>query len=205
MSLRYKLTLSIAGILIAVMAVSVIFQVYEIKASYNQNLRYAREALFEAQKGNMKNITVAIASLFGYFDQQVAEGKISLTEAKTLAREQIRHIRYDTDNKALSGGNYFWIDETSGDNVLHPITPQIEGKNRIKALDANNMEMIRAIIESGMKGGDFTEFFYEKPGENVGKQKVGYSVEYKPWKWVIGTGFWSEDWNAAIDASVAQW
>jgi methyl-accepting chemotaxis protein len=205
MSLRYKLTLSIAGILFVVMAVSVLFQIHEIRASYNQNLEYARQSLFEVQKTNMKNITVAITSIFNYFDKQVVNGNITLEEAKDLAREQIRYIRYDTDNKALNGGNYFWIDDTDGNNILHPITPKIEGKNRIKALDANNIEMIRAIIEAGMRGGDFTEFFYEKPGETVGKQKIGYSVEYKPWKWVVGTGFWSEDWTAAIDASMAGW
>ncbi|MDR3255956.1 MAG: methyl-accepting chemotaxis protein [Synergistaceae bacterium] len=205
MSLRYKLTFSIAGILAAVMIVAVLFQIYEIRASYRQNLEYARHSLFNAQKENMKNITVAVASIFEYFDKRVKDGELTLEEAKTQAKEQIRVIRYDMENKALKGGNYFWIDETSGDNILHPITPQIEGKNRIKALDANNMEMIRAIIESGMRGGDFTEFYYEKPGESAGKQKVGYSIEFNPWKWVIGTGFWSEDWNAAINANVTEW
>jgi methyl-accepting chemotaxis protein len=205
MSLRYKLTFSIAAILVAVMAFAVVFQIYEIRANYEQNLSYTRHSLFEVQKESMKNITVAFSSLFEYFGEQVRDGNLSLEEAQRQAKEQIRVIRYDTDNRALQGGNYFWIDETNGNNVLHPITPQIEGKNRIKALDANNMEMIRAIIESGMRGGDFTEFFYEKPGENVGKQKIGYSIEYKPWKWVIGTGFWTEDWNAAIDAQITNW
>ncbi|MDR1650318.1 MAG: methyl-accepting chemotaxis protein, partial [Synergistaceae bacterium] len=205
MSLRYKLTFAIAAILAAVMIFAVAFQIYEIRANYEQNLRYTRQSLFDVQKESMKNITVAFSSLFEYFDKQVKDGNLSLEEAQRQAKEQIRVIRYDTDNKALQGGNYFWIDETDGNNILHPITPQIEGKNRIKALDANNMEMIRAIIESGMRGGDFTEFFYEKPGESAGKQKIGYSIEYKPWKWVIGTGFWTEDWNAAIDAQIANW
>ncbi|MDR1508855.1 MAG: methyl-accepting chemotaxis protein [Synergistaceae bacterium] len=205
MSLRYKLTFSIAAILVSVMIFAVVFQIYEIRANYEQNLRYTRQSLFDVQKESMKNITIAFSSLFEYFDRQVRDGNLSLKEAQEQAKEQIRVIRYDTDNKALQGGNYFWIDETNGNNVLHPITPQIEGKNRIKALDANNMEMIRAIIESGMRGGDFTEFFYEKPGETEGKQKIGYSIEYKPWKWVIGTGFWTEDWNAAIDAQIANW
>ncbi|GHS86023.1 chemotaxis protein [Synergistales bacterium] len=205
MSLRYKLTLAIAGILIAVMAFAVSFQIYAINASYSKNLQYARQSLLEAQKSNMKNITVAIASIFNYFDAQVTEGKLTLEDAQALAREQIRAVRYDTDNKALKGGNYFWIDDTQGNNILHPITPQIEGKNRIKAIDANKMEMIRAIIESGMRGGDFTEFFYEKPNEPEGKQKMGYSIEYKPWKWVIGTGFWTEDWDAEIDKNIKSW
>ncbi|MDR1649712.1 MAG: methyl-accepting chemotaxis protein [Synergistaceae bacterium] len=205
MSLRYKLTFSIAAILVGVMMFAVVFQIYEIRANYEQNSDYTRRALFEVQKESMKNITIAFSSLFDYFDKQVRDGNLSLEEAQRQAREQIRVVRYDTGNKALQGGNYFWIDETNGNNVLHPITPQIEGKNRIKALDANNMEMIRALIESGMRGGDFTEFFYEKPGETSGKQKIGYSIEYKPWKWVIGTGFWTEDWNAAIDAQMANW
>jgi methyl-accepting chemotaxis protein len=150
----------------------------------------------------MKNITVAVASIFDYYDNETKEGRLTPEEAQDAAREQIRVIRYDRENKALTGGNYFWIDDTDGNNILHPITPQIEGKNRIGARDANNMEMIRAIIESGMRGGDFTEFFYEKPGESEGKQKIGYSVEYKPWKWVVGTGFWSEDWNAEIETNM---
>ena len=202
MSLRYKLTFSIAGIIIAVTLISVIFQIYEMRASYEENMLFTRESLFDSQKNNMKNITVAVVSIFEYFDAQAREGRMTLEAAQTAAREQIRFIRYDKENKALSGGNYFWIDDTEGNNILHPITPQIEGKNRIGARDATNMEHIRAIIESGMRGGDFTEFHYEKPGEKEGKPKVGYSIEYKPWKWVIGTGFWSEDWNAEIDASM---
>ena len=202
MSLRYKLTLSIAGMLVIVMAVSAAFQIYETRANYNLNLRFARESLLESQKSNMKNITVAVASLFEYFDKQVQDGRMSLEEAQETAREQIRVIRYDKENKALVGGNYFWIDETDGNNILHPITPQIEGKNRIGSRDANGKEHIRALIEAGMRGGDYTEFFYEKPGESVGKQKIGYTIEYKPWKWVVGTGFWTEDWNAEIDSNM---
>ncbi|MDR2178846.1 MAG: methyl-accepting chemotaxis protein, partial [Synergistaceae bacterium] len=203
MSLRYKLTLSIVGIICAVTLVSVVFQVYTMRESYEENLRFTRDSLFNSQKNNMKNITVAVASLFEYFDAQAREGKMTLEEAQIMAREQVRFIRYDKDNKALSGGNYFWIDDSDGNNILHPITPQIEGKNRIGARDATNREHIRAIIEAGVRGGDFTEFHYEKPGEKEGKPKVGYSIEYKPWKWVIGTGFWSEDWNAEIESGMS--
>jgi methyl-accepting chemotaxis protein len=194
-----------AGILILTMALSISFQLYQIRATSGQNFLQARQALFEAQKNNMKNITLAAASLFEYYDAQAKAGKLTLKDAQTLAREQIRYIRYDTENKALDGGNYFWIDDWAGNNILHPITPQIEGKNRIGALDANGKEMIRAIIETGLGGGGFTEFFYPKPNEKDGKQKLGYSIEYKPWRWVIGTGFWSEDWDAEIDANMAKW
>ncbi|MDR2175526.1 MAG: methyl-accepting chemotaxis protein [Synergistaceae bacterium] len=202
MSLRYKLTLSIVGIICAVTLIAVAFQIYAMRESYEENLRFTRESLFDSQKNNMKNITVAVASLFEYFDAQAREGKMTLEEAQVAAREQVRFIRYDKGNKALSGGNYFWIDDADGNNILHPITPQIEGKNRIGARDATNREHIRAIIEAGVRGGDFTEFYYEKPGEKEGKPKIGYSIEYKPWKWVIGTGFWSEDWNAEIEAGM---
>jgi methyl-accepting chemotaxis protein len=202
MSLRYKLTFFIAGIITAVTLISVIFQIYEMRASYEESMLFTRESLFGSRKSGMKNITAAVVSIFEYFDAQAREGRMTLEEAQTAAREQIRFIRYDKENEALSGGNYFWIDDTEGNNILHPITPRIEGKNRIGARDAANAEHIRAIIESGMRGGDFTEFHCEKPGEKESKLKVAYSVEYKPWKWVIGTGFWSEDWNAEIDAGM---
>ncbi|MDR1731070.1 MAG: methyl-accepting chemotaxis protein [Synergistaceae bacterium] len=208
MSLRYKLTLAIAALLVFVMGVATVFQVYGIRAVYRHSLEDTRKALLQSQMRNMKDITLAVDSVFRFFETQAKEGKMTLEEAQTMARETVRVIRYDTENKelAVSGGNYFWIDQTDGINILHPITPQIEGKNRITARDANGMEHIRAIIQSGMKpGGDFTEFYYDKPGENTGKPKVGFSIEFTPWKWVIGTGFWTEDWNAIIDDNMETW
>jgi methyl-accepting chemotaxis protein len=202
MSLRYKLTLGIAAILSTVFIIAVSFQIYGLKTSYKQNLKYARGALFEAQKLNMKQVTVAMKSLLEHFNAEVIAGRLSLEEAQNNARELFRAIRYDVDNKALAGGNYFWIDDTEGNNILHPITPQIEGKNRIESVDTNNMGFIRAIIESGKHGGNFTKYQYAKPNETEGKTKLGYSIEFKPWKWVIGTGFWTEDWNAAIDTGL---
>ncbi|MCL1875232.1 MAG: bacteriohemerythrin [Synergistaceae bacterium] len=205
MSLRYKLTLGIAGMLFAVLVVVVLFQVYELEASYKQNLLYAHEALFEAQKINMKEITMAMVSLIGHFDEEVKDGRLTLDEAQIRARELIRTIRYDTGNKALKGGNYFWIDDVDGNSILHPVTPQIEGTNRAKAIDANKFDYMRVILEAGKHGGDFTEYYYAKPGETEEKLKLCYSIEFKPWKWVIGTGFWTEDWDAAIAVYMQVW
>ena len=205
MSLRYKLTMFVAGILFLVMAVSMYFQLDEIKATNNYNNAQIRQTFVESQKINMKNVTVATVSQFDYYNNMVMEGKLTLAEAQNRAKEQMRTIRYDVDNKSLQGGNYFWIDDRAGNNILHPITPKIEGKNRMNAADPNGTKFIQDIISNGLKGGGFSYFVYPKPGEKENKEKVGYSIEYKPWGWVIGTGFWTEDWDAEINANVAKW
>lgn len=205
MSLRYKLTMFVAGILFIIMAAAVYLQLDEIDSTNQHNMELVRQSLLQAQKNNMKNVTVATVTQLEYYNRQFEQGKLTLEEAKERAREQVRALRYDTENKALKGGNYFWIDDRQGNNILHPITPHIEGKNRIGAVDANNKPFIKALIEAGQRGGDFTEFFYLKPNETVPKQKVGYSLEFKPWGWIIGTGFWTEDWNAEINANMESW
>ena len=205
MSLRYKLTMFVAGILFVVMAVSVYFQLDEIKTTNEHNMQQVRQAFLETQKNNMKNVTVATATQLDYYDQQVKQGKMPLSEAQNRAKEQMRVLRYDIDNKALKGGNYFWIDDRAGNNILHPISPHIEGKNRMNAADPNGTEYMKGIIGAGIAGGGFTDYVYAKPNETEVKEKLSYSIEFKPWGWVIGTGVWVEDWDAEINANVEKW
>jgi methyl-accepting chemotaxis protein len=73
----------------------------------------------------------------------------------------------------------------------------------MNSVDSNNKLLVKEIIDVAMRGGGFTDYFFPKPGETVSKAKLGYSTEFKPWKWVIGTGLWIEDWDFEIDESIA--
>ena len=50
------------------------------------------------------------------------EGKITREEAKRRTIEAIRAMRYD-------GSNYFWINDMHPTMVMHPMKPELDGKD----------------------------------------------------------------------------
>lgn len=144
-------------------------------AEFEKILNEEYDSMIQSQVEN-------IVSMLNGLNARYESGSITLDEAKELGRELVRNIRYD-------GDGYFWIDTSEGVNVLHPITPEIEGKNRIGAKDVNGKLLIKEIIQNGMKkGGGFTEFYYNKVDSDVPSAKRGYSLYFEPFDWVIGTG-----------------
>ena len=62
-------------------------------------------------------------------------------EARKRAADLVRNLRFDN-------GNYFWIDDSNGVNVVLLGRDQ-EGKTRIDAKDAKGSLFIRELITNG--------------------------------------------------------
>ncbi len=98
----------------------------------------------------------------------------------------MRELRYGKEG-------YFWADTTEGINVVLLGKPS-EGTSRIDLQDKKGKYMIRELIEKGKQpGGGFTDYWFPKQGETVPSPKRGYSLEFKPFGWVIGTGNYVDD------------
>jgi methyl-accepting chemotaxis protein len=135
---------------------------------------------------NARNQVENAASLLQSLYSRSQKGEMTLEEAKLTGASLLRDLRYDKDG-------YFWADTSEGVNVVH-FVKAAEGTNRIGLRDTKGKEFIREIIEKGKQpGGGFTDFWFEKPGGTVPSQKRGYSLEFKPFGWVIGTGNYIDD------------
>jgi len=112
-------------------------------------------------------------------------GGLDGESAETMARSQLRAMRFGVDG-------YFWADKPNGDNVVY-LGEATEGTNRIGTKDVNGFELIRAIIETGMKGGGFTDYWFPRAGQTEAAPKRSYSLYVKGFDWVIGTGNYIDD------------
>ncbi|QAR32712.1 EAL domain-containing protein [Geovibrio thiophilus] len=109
-------------------------------------------------------------------------------EAKKRVAASIRRERYGKD-----GVGYFWVNTNDFQAVVHPITPELEGKN-LKNMRSRDGQYIFQEIDKILKnGGGYAEYFWPRPDTVVPERKVTYVTEYKPWGWVIGTGFYFSD------------
>ncbi|MFA6356521.1 MAG: cache domain-containing protein [Candidatus Omnitrophota bacterium] len=139
------------------------------------------------QDASVKSATQAAASMLqGVYDKH-KKGEFTLEQAKKLGADLLRQLRYGDD-----GREYFWADTADGMNIVHATDPELEGKNRYDA-NINGVYYIRELIANGKKpGGGFSVYWFHKPGENTPAKKRAYSLLFKPFGWVIGTGYYLE-------------
>ncbi|OCH66786.1 methyl-accepting chemotaxis protein [Vibrio splendidus] len=73
------------------------------------------------------------------------------------------------------------------------------GKNYYDLQDKQGNYLIRDLIKNS-KLGEFTTYYFPKPGRSVALPKLSYSVFVPQWDLMLGTGFYTDD----IDAVIAE-
>lgn len=194
-SMKTRLMLAIGGVsLVSTLCVGAYFIVSTVRDNHAQLATY-RADLEESVGNQLKGETeVAYGILEEYYKKQQA-GELTEDQAKKEAADRVRDLRYD------GGKGYFWIDTVDGNNVVLLGRKDVEGTNRYNAKDPNGFPYIQEINKAAQQeGGGFTRWAFPKPGETESLPKYGYSIEFQPYHWVIGTGVWFDE----IDAIVAQ-
>ncbi|MFA9398905.1 MAG: methyl-accepting chemotaxis protein [Clostridiaceae bacterium] len=140
----------------------------------------------------IKNETQTVMSMLNYYYEMSQNGEITLDEAKVLAANQLRSIRYGEEG-------YFWADTVEGINVVL-LGKDTEGTSRINDTDVNGEYFIQEIIENAQKeGGGYTDYYFPKKNEGDPLLKRGYSLYFQPFDWVVGTGNYIDDIQIKVD------
>ena len=127
-------------------------------------------------------------------------GEISLEDAKKLGADLARKMRYGD-----SGDGYFWIDTVNGENVVLLGKTEVEGKNRLNSKDVNGKFLVQEIIQKGMQaGGGYTDYWFPRPGQTEALPKRAYSLHFKPFDWIVGTGAYIDDIDLIVETKKAE-
>jgi len=144
---------------------------------------------FDAQ--SKKQVELAVSILQRVYERS-QRGEITLDQAKSLGADIIRNLHFGKDG-------YIWADTAEGVNVAMLGRQSVEGISRINAQDKNGKYFIREIIKVAMEqGGGYTDYYFPKPDSTVPLQKRSYSLYFKPFNWVLGTGNYVSDLDAMV-------
>lgn len=140
-----------------------------------------REAYDEQIKQQVDNVISLCQTIY----DQYQAGVYTEEEAKKLAADEIRQLRY-------GDAGYFWVDQYDGTNVVL-LGNDTEGTNRMETKDANGYQMVKEIIRVGQEAdGGYTDYVFPKEGETEPSPKRSYSKAFEPFEWVIGTGNYTD-------------
>ncbi len=150
------------------------------------NYKNARdpEQMAQVFQEKLKNI-VDIA--YGSVESVYKLSGLTEPQRKEIAVAGLKNMRYNNTN------DYLWITDMTPVMVMHPINPEMDGKDLSDFRDPDGKKVFAEMVKVCRTQGEGTvEYLWPKPGETAPSHKLAYIRHFKPWDWVIGTGIWLE-------------
>ncbi|NMG76382.1 methyl-accepting chemotaxis protein [Aromatoleum diolicum] len=146
-----------------------------------------REVLADERNEQTKNSVEAVHGILEYFQKREAAGEMTREAAQDGAKAVIRGLRY-------GDGEYFWINDMQSHTVMHPIKPELDGKDMREVVDPNGKRLFVEFVNTVRKSGSgYVDYLWPKPGATAPQPKVSYVKGFTPWGWVVGTGVYVND------------
>jgi methyl-accepting chemotaxis protein len=157
-----------------------------------------RDLLLEDRMVKTRHVVESTYGVLQHFQALQASGALPEAEAKAQAISTIRRLRYDDKE-------YFWINDMQPQVVLHPIKPELEGKDASTIKDPNGTALFVEFVTTARKSGaGFVAYLWPKPGSEQPQPKISYVKHFQPWDWVLGSGIYVDDVNRIFREEAAK-
>lgn len=181
------------GIFGKIMGLSLATWLLLVIAAYGLLIPYIRGLLMIEKQAAITSLVQQATSMLVSFQKQIEDGTLEKEDAQQKAANRISSIRYE------NGSNYIWINDLAPKMVMHPLRPELNGKDLSDNKDPNGkalfVEMVNVCKE---KGKGFVRYAWPKAGSTKPVPKLSYVELYQPWGWILGTGIYIDDVDTAM-------
>lgn len=145
--------------------------------------------LSERQEMTKNAVQVAHKTIDVEANRALAQG-LDIETAQQRAIDLIRALRYG-DNE------YFFMIDNRATGVMHPIKPELDGKDLSAVADPYGKRLFQAFVDTVTKDqSGYVDYYWAKPGFDNPVAKISFVQGYEPWGWIIGTGLYLDDIDA---------
>ncbi|VFR74887.1 Methyl-accepting chemotaxis protein I (serine chemoreceptor protein) [plant metagenome] len=170
LSLRKRLGLLVVCAVVGVLAIAAGFLLSE------------RALLMDERAQSVRQTVESAHSLVARFHARAQAGQMTDAQARTEAMDALRAMRY-------SGSEYFWVNDMAPRMVMHPVRPELDGKDLAGMADPNGLHLFVEFVNVvKAQGGGLVYYMWPKPGHDEPVRKASYVIGFAPWGWVIGSG-----------------
>jgi len=217
-SIKVKLLSTIIGAMVLVTIIMLVQSIISLKSTSNAIIEKSSTSAYKAKEEELKNyVSLAYKTIESYHartskDKIKGEVEDYLLEQTnfiftiinseyekykdTLSKEELKdRIKSILSASRFGASGYFFAYNTQGVSTVHPIKPELEGKDLSNLKDKNGFFLIKELVKAGTsknKAG-FIEYVWPKPGMEEHQLKVSYVKMFKPFNWIIGTGSYIND------------
>jgi len=209
LSIKWKLTIAIAVIVLTMSTILVSLSIYTIKKTSANDAQLFKEKSFQAKEDEMKSNVDIVLKTIEFFYERTSKEKVKIeVQEKLLAQAQMlenilkQYYRKHKNSKTIQNelmdivknsrygkSGYFWINNTDVRMVMHPIKPSLDGKDLSGMEDSTGKKFFIEMVNLSKKSSQgFVDYQWPKPGFKAPQDKVSYIFTFTPFNWVIGTG-----------------
>jgi len=154
-------------------------------------LMHLRDSQMDGHRLMLRNVVQSVRPILDHYHGEAKAGRLTEAQAQEQARAAVRQIRY-------AGTEYFFVYAYDGTNLVLGPRPQAEGTKELLDLkDADGVFFVRELIKAGRAGGGTVAYRFPKAGAPEPLPKLSYAEGFEPWQWIIGTGIYIDDVDAA--------
>lgn len=166
--------------------------VVSIVAVAGDNLYNLRSGLIGQKETELKHLVQSALSIAREEHAAAQRGEKAEDAARAEAARRIGQLRYGQDD-------YFWINDLQSRMIMHPTNPRLNGQDLSTFEDPNGkrifVEFSRIVRAQGT---GIVDYMWPKAGADKPQPKLSHVAGFAPWGWVVGTGVYIDDLNAAV-------
>ena len=176
-----KLLVLIIGALISIVAITGVF------------LYFHKQVMLQDRMTKTRHLVESAYGVLDYYYDKSKSGELSEAEAQKQAMHLIEGMRYEEKD-------YFWINDMHPVMIMHPYVKKLEGTDISDFKDPNGKRLFVEFVNVvKAKGAGFVDYVWQKGDDATNlAPKISYVKGFKPWGWIIGSGIYVDDVQAAF-------
>ncbi|HTZ18372.1 MAG TPA: methyl-accepting chemotaxis protein [Dissulfurispiraceae bacterium] len=177
---NWSISTKIIGISVFIITVSFLWLFFYI-------MPLMQKKLTDEKRIATKSIVEVAYSIVANYDARVQKGELTLPDAQQRAIANIESLRYKDKD-------YVWINDMHPTMVMHPMKPEMDGKDISDFKDPNGKKLFVEMVNVCKdKGEGFVDYEWPKPGATKPVPKISFVKLYQPWGWIMGSGIYVDD------------
>jgi len=151
--------------------------------------------MLEGKKETTQELTRSAISIIDEYYREEVSGTRTREQAQAEAKVRIEQLRWGDEGK-----DYFWITDMHPTMIMHPYLPELDGQDLTDYSDKAGNKLFVEMVDVVQKDGSgYVEYYWQyKDDPTQIVRKLSYVEAFSPWQWVVGTGIYLDDVDAAI-------
>lgn len=156
-------------------------------------LPLVRTSMYEDRQTAVRNTVDVATNIVAHYVDLAEKKTLSLEEAQMHALAAVSKLRYN-------GNEYFWINDMHPKMLMHPMKPELNGKDLSETKDPNGFRLFVEFVKVGQTPAaeGFVPYMWPKPQSPNPEPKISFVRQIKAWQWIIGSGIYVDDVEKAV-------
>ncbi len=188
MKLRQKVIfLAIAPLIVALCAIALFVRQQAVTLAHDQRAAI-QQAYMDSRQAELRHYVELASHAIAHLSASGRSDPATLEQAKRT----LQSLGFGDDG-------YFFVYDMQGRNLMHPRQPELVGRNLWDLRDQYGTPTIQNLVQVARQGGGLVRYNWVKPTTGKSVPKLGYVVPIAHWGWIVGSGLYLDDVQAALD------